>query len=201
MLTLCLGNLSAFPSMLLADGDKPIYFLKSYMKYSHQENLIKMLDLLLKMHNSSHSELKQIAIYEGPGLFTSLRIGYALAKAFYLKNPDYRLFTLNSLDVLASLKEEALYIPCLPAQKGEVFYATYKNGKRESNYSVAKIDELRELYPDYVLEVFSEFPDAETLFRAFSKMSEGLQPEDPRAAEPFYIKLPDAYMKKKENNL
>lgn len=195
MLSLFFGNLSSFPSVLIADEGKPLYFLKSYVKYSHQENLISMVDSVWNLAGCSPERLKRLVIYEGPGLFTSLRIGYAFAKALFLKNPYYELYALNSLDVLALLSEKPCYIPCLPAQKGEVFYALYENGTRKSEYKIGKYDELKNTYSQCFLENFTDFPDAESLFKAFIKVYNTLKPQDPRTADPFYIRPPDAYMK------
>ncbi len=156
-----------------------------------------MLDKILLLSKAKVEEISALVIYSGPGLFTSLRIGFAFVKAFYLKKRDYKLYTINSLDALASLSHEAKYIPCLPAQKNEVFYAIYEKGQRISDYSIGKEKEIFEKYQGYKIEILDEFPDAETLFKAFNNLKNTLSPQDPVATEPFYIRLPDAYSKLK----
>ncbi|MEO0258182.1 MAG: tRNA (adenosine(37)-N6)-threonylcarbamoyltransferase complex dimerization subunit type 1 TsaB [candidate division WOR-3 bacterium] len=198
--SLFIGNLSRFPSILISEEDIPLFFLKSFKPYSHQENLILMLDKLLNLVNAHIQEIEQIVLYSGPGLFTSLRIGFAFAKAFYLKKPDYRLYTINSLDALASQSCESLLIPCLPAQKEEHFFALYEEKKRISDYSIGKKSEILEKFKNFKIEFYDDFPDAEILFKAYKTLKNTLQPQDPVLSEPFYLRLPDAYLKISGNN-
>jgi len=197
MISIFVGNLSSFPSLLLSFNHKKEYFIKSFIKYSHQENIILLLDTLLKLKKATSEDIEELIIYEGPGLFTSLRIGYALAKAFYLKKTSYKLYTIKSLDALAITKGQGKkhYIPCLPAQKGEVFYALYESKKRISEIGIEKIENLKANYPDYEIEYFTEFPDADVLYEAFMQLKDQLQPVKPMEADPFYVRLPDAYTK------
>ncbi len=157
-----------------------------------------MLDSTLKLSGVQGTDLSEIIIFEGPGLFTSLRIGYAFAKAYFLKNPDYKLYTINTLDALASTKGKGIpnYIPCLPAQKGEVFYCVFENGKKVSEYLIDTIESLKTNYPNFTIEIFDDFPDAEILYHAFINLKEQLRPVNPHDADPFYLRLPDAYMKR-----
>lgn len=193
--SLFIGNLSRYPSILISKEDIPLFFLKSFTPYSHQENLIEMLDKILSLVKADIEKVDQLVLYSGPGLFTSLRIGFAFAKAFYLKKPTYKLYLTNSLDALASQSSEPLFIPCLPAQKEEHFFALYKNGKRISNYLIGKKAEIIEKFKNAKVEFYDDFPDAELLFRAFKSLKTLLQPQDPSSAEPFYLRLPDAYLK------
>lgn len=190
-----IGNLSRFPSILIARDDTPLFLLKSFTPYSHQENLIEMLDKLLNLVRGPIDEVEQLVLYSGPGLFTSLRIGFAVAKAFYLKKPDYRLYTINSLDAIASQSTESLFIPCLPAQKEEYFFALYEAKKRISDYSIGKKAEIVDKFRNFKIEFYDDFPDAELLFKAYETLKNTLKPQDPVLSEPFYLRLPDAYLK------
>ncbi|MDI6851628.1 MAG: tRNA (adenosine(37)-N6)-threonylcarbamoyltransferase complex dimerization subunit type 1 TsaB [bacterium] len=202
MISIFIGNLSSCPSLLLSYNHKKEYFIKSSIKYSHQENIILLIDSLLKLKKATPEDIEELIIYEGPGLFTSLRIGYAVAKAFYLKKPNYKLYTIKSLDALAITKgpDKGHYIPCLPAQKGEVFYALYESKKRISEIGIEKIENLKANYPDYEIGYFPEFPDADALYEAFIELKDQLKPVKPVEAEPFYVRLPDAYSKIRRNN-
>jgi len=201
MISIFVGNLSSYPSLLLSDNYRKEYYIKSFIKYSHQENIILLLDSLLKLKGATSNDIDELIIFEGPGLFTSLRIGYALAKAFYLKKPEYRLYTIKSLDALAITKgpDKGCYIPCLPAQKGEIFYAIYENGKQVSEIKIDNLENLKNNHCNCTIEYFPDFPDADVLYEAFIQLKDHLKPVNPIEAEPFYVRLPDAYTKIRKN--
>lgn len=91
---------------------------------------------LLKKANISINELDAVAVVNGPGSYTGLRVGMASAKGicYAIKKP---LITVGSLPLLASqaiaenniLKNEIplLFCPMIDARRLEVFTAIYNN--------------------------------------------------------------------------
>jgi len=81
---------------------KKIIFQK---RFGEAENLLLMIDKLLKEGKTKIKDLKRIIAVKGPGNFTSLRIGILIANtlAYTLKIPVYGI-KLDELDGLLSLK-------------------------------------------------------------------------------------------------
>lgn len=81
---------------------KKIIFQK---RFGEAENLLLMIDKLLKEEKARIKNLKRIVVVKGPGNFTSLRIGILIANilAYTLKIPVYGI-KLDELDGLLSLK-------------------------------------------------------------------------------------------------
>ena len=95
--------------------------------FSHSENLTLFVEAILQESNISIKELDAIAISEGPGSYTGLRIGTSTAKGlcFALHIP---LIVIPTLEILAHQykQEDVDYIvPLLDARRMEVFYAVY----------------------------------------------------------------------------
>ncbi|MCB0482018.1 MAG: tRNA (adenosine(37)-N6)-threonylcarbamoyltransferase complex dimerization subunit type 1 TsaB [Flavobacteriales bacterium] len=99
--------------------------------YSHSEKLAVFVDQILKRNQLSFRDFNAVVIGRGPGSYTGLRIGTALAKgiSFASKLPLIALDTLKimSAQVLSSttIKENALLLPMLDARRMEVYVAVY----------------------------------------------------------------------------
>ncbi len=90
---------------------------------AHAERLMSLIDEALDSAGIRYQNLDAIAVSEGPGSYTGLRIGVSTAKglAFGLNKP---LIGINTLQALASaiLAEESdLIIPVLDARRMEVY--------------------------------------------------------------------------------
>jgi tRNA threonylcarbamoyladenosine biosynthesis protein TsaB len=80
--------------------------------YSHSEKLNVSIVDLLKRNNLSLTDLDAVAISEGPGSYTGLRIGTASAKGFCY-GKDIPLIAVNTLEALANRTEikEGVKVP------------------------------------------------------------------------------------------
>jgi tRNA threonylcarbamoyladenosine biosynthesis protein TsaB len=103
----------------------------------HSANLLALCDEVLREGSVKPAELEAIACGAGPGSFTGLRVGLAVAKGLAL--PSARpLVLVSSLDALANdlLSHTAapsaegassrLLLPCLDAGKGQVYARLYR---------------------------------------------------------------------------
>src|ERR1043165_2976153 len=72
--------------------------LVGFMK--HAENLLPMIDDLLKKHKASLNDVDAYLVGRGPGSFTGLRIAFSTLKGFlaYQKKP---CFGASALDMIA----------------------------------------------------------------------------------------------------
>lgn len=90
---------------------------------AHAERLMSLIDEALDSAGIRYQNLDAIAVSEGPGSYTGLRIGVSTAKglAFGLNKP---LIGINTLQALASAilaEERELIIPVLDARRMEVY--------------------------------------------------------------------------------
>lgn len=118
---------------------------------THSEQLLPAVDDLMNLTGLRPAQLDAIAITQGPGSFTGLRIGFSTAKgmALGLKKP---LIPVPTLDVLAQNGAgiTGLIVPIMNARRKQVYTAVYRSDghsiTRESDYqAIAVSDLLQEL--------------------------------------------------------
>lgn len=128
-LILCIETTSKNCSVALVE-DSELLGLKETEEegYTHAENLSLFIDLTLKESNKDYTDLSALAISEGPGSYTGLRIGAATAKGIcYALNIP--LIAINTLSVLAkvmrSMNAADYYCPLIDARRMEVYTAVF----------------------------------------------------------------------------
>ncbi len=89
----------------LIKGKKIIKKISFRKKFGESENLLLMIDKLLREGKIKIKNLKKIIVVKGPGNFTALRIGIVVANtlAYALKIPVHGV-KLDELDGLLNLK-------------------------------------------------------------------------------------------------
>jgi len=94
--------------------------------YSHAERLHVFIEEIIKEAGITFQDLSAIAVSQGPGSYTGLRIGVSAAKGlcFALNIP---LIAVDTLQVLASQASvsDGLIIPMLDARRMEVYSAIF----------------------------------------------------------------------------
>jgi tRNA threonylcarbamoyladenosine biosynthesis protein TsaB len=111
------------------DEDK--YFSsKIILKHSHAEKLFELISAVFKLASISQSELKSIAVSNGPGSFTGLRIGMSAAKgiAQSLSIPIIPVPTFEALAFQISkiLPEESQFVIANKVGRDEVYSAKFQ---------------------------------------------------------------------------
>ncbi|WP_019229475.1 MULTISPECIES: tRNA (adenosine(37)-N6)-threonylcarbamoyltransferase complex dimerization subunit type 1 TsaB [Sedimentibacter] len=96
-------------------------------KKTHSEKLMPLIEELLKELEIKIQDIDVIAVSEGPGSYTGLRIGAAIAKslAFAGKLPIVNIPTMKSLAGNVYDKEK-LIVPVMDAKAGRVYAGIYK---------------------------------------------------------------------------
>ena len=122
--------------------------------YSHAERLHVFIEEIIKEAGISLNDLSAIAVSQGPGSYTGLRIGVSAAKGlcFALGIP---LIAVDTLQVLASQVNiaDGLIVPMIDARRMEVYSAIFS----------AKFDKKREILAEIIDE--NSFSDrAEKLY-------------------------------------
>lgn len=151
MLVLAIDTATKIGSVALYD-DKigVIGEINLYVKVNHSNVIMDAVDSLFKLSGLTIKDVDRIAVTIGPGSFTGIRIGTAIAKglAYSLKKP---IVGVNELDVLAHMGEnrENIIVPLIDARKERVYFSKYRYIDnillREEEY---KDGELREILDD-----------------------------------------------------
>lgn len=117
--------------------------------YSHAERLHVFIEEIVKEADISLKDLKAIAVSQGPGSYTGLRIGVSAAKGlcFALGIP---LIAVDTLQVLARQVSvsDGLIIPMIDARRMEVYSAVFNpkyDKKREILAEIISEDSFSEL--------------------------------------------------------
>ena len=96
-------------------------------KKTHSQTLMPMISEMLSMAEVTPEELDAIAVSEGPGSFTGLRIGASVAKglAWTLQIPIVPVSSLMGLAANVEIPEQYV-CPIMDARRNQVYTAVYK---------------------------------------------------------------------------
>ena len=151
MLVLAIDTATKIGSVALYDDKTGVIGeINLYVKVNHSNVIMDAVDSLFKLSGLTIKDVDRIAVTIGPGSFTGIRIGTAIAKglAYSLKKP---IVGVNELDVLAHMGEnrEDIIVPLIDARKERVYFSKYRYIDnillREEEY---KDGELRDVLED-----------------------------------------------------
>ena len=151
MLVLAIDTATKIGSVALYDDKTGVIGeINLYVKVNHSNVIMNAVDSLFKLSGLTIKDVDRIAVTIGPGSFTGIRIGTAIAKglAYSLKKT---IVGVNELDVLAHMGEnrEDIIVPLIDARKERVYFSKYRYIDnillREEEY---KDGELREILDD-----------------------------------------------------
>ncbi len=108
--------------------------------YSHAEKLHLFIEEVINEAGISNSDLNAIAVSQGPGSYTGLRIGVSAAKglSYALQIPLIAVDTLESLAQQVVAKD-GLIIPMIDARRMEVYSAVFNHQKEKIREVQAQI--------------------------------------------------------------
>jgi tRNA threonylcarbamoyladenosine biosynthesis protein TsaB len=108
--------------------------------YSHAERLHVFIEEIIKEAGVNFKDIAAIAVSQGPGSYTGLRIGVSAAKGlcYALGIP---LIAVDTLQVLASQAKvsDGLIIPMLDARRMEVYSAVFNSDLERKREVLAEI--------------------------------------------------------------
>ena len=114
-------------SVALAKGGKTILCKEIAEEgYSHAERLHVFIEEIIKESGITFQDLTAIAVSQGPGSYTGLRIGVSAAKGLCFAL-DIPLIAVDTLQILASQAKvsNGLIIPMIDARRMEVYSAVF----------------------------------------------------------------------------
>jgi len=138
---LALDTATSFVSLALHDGDTIIAEASWRSRDHHTVELAPALDEMLRRVGLAPADLRAVAVALGPGSFTGLRIGLALAKGLALAAvPPLPLIGIPTLDIVAAAQPHLAPRLCAVAQAGRgrinAGFYVWAGGRWQSNGGV-----------------------------------------------------------------
>ena len=108
--------------------------------YSHAERLHVFIEEIIKEAGIMYNDLSAIAVSQGPGSYTGLRIGVSAAKGLCYAL-DIPLIAVDTLQALASQVNisKGLIIPMIDARRMEVYSAVFAQNLERKREVLAEI--------------------------------------------------------------
>jgi tRNA threonylcarbamoyladenosine biosynthesis protein TsaB len=132
---LCLDTSTPTARVAIVDGSAEVRFATEATADRHSSHVLALCAAALEAVGIRPGGLAAIACGGGPGSFTGLRVGLAVAKGLALPSgvPLHLVSSLEALalDILDSAGPEATAVPCLDAGKGEVYVGAFVAGRDE----------------------------------------------------------------------
>ncbi|MEP2937405.1 MAG: tRNA (adenosine(37)-N6)-threonylcarbamoyltransferase complex dimerization subunit type 1 TsaB [Gilvibacter sp.] len=148
---LCIETATTNCSVALSiDGSASVLIEDFNTSYSHGERLQPYLDQVLQKAGLGYSDLDAIAVSQGPGSYTGLRIGVSAAKGlcFSLDIPLIAIDTLSSLARQVKTSQGTI-IAMLDARRMEVYSRVFDSEYNALN-DVAPVVLTPESYSAYL---------------------------------------------------
>jgi tRNA threonylcarbamoyladenosine biosynthesis protein TsaB len=144
-LLLCLDTSTPTARVAVVDATGEVRSASEATAARHSSHVLALVATVLERAGVRPAGLAGIACGGGPGSFTGLRVGLAVAKGLALPTgvPLYVVSSLEALarDLVATLGAGVTAVPCLDAGKGEVYLAAY------AAHAAGSTVALRELRP------------------------------------------------------
>ncbi|MGT2907471.1 tRNA (adenosine(37)-N6)-threonylcarbamoyltransferase complex dimerization subunit type 1 TsaB [Streptococcus dentiloxodontae] len=128
-------------SVALLEDDQLMAETRLNVKKNHSISLMPTIDFLMDQVDWQPSDLERIAVAQGPGSYTGLRVAVATAKTLaYSLSID--LVAVSSLYALTDIGAMGLLIPIMDARRQHVYVGFYDNGKAVEPEQYASFEEV-----------------------------------------------------------
>ncbi len=183
--------------------------LKTLEEDKNADDLVYEIKKEFDVHGLNFQEIDYVGLSNGPGSFTGLRIGSAVAKGICIGS-SAKLIEVSSLDLIAVKYEEKaggtdeFVTPMIfsNSRTGEFYFAEYKGVERVSEYKVAVLDEIINTNSNFIINEktdysfpeglkvinLSDISNLQSLFGLTMKHIEEGKISDYGRSEPFYMK-------------
>lgn len=127
MKILAIESATVIASCAISENDVVLGEYSLGHKKTHSEKLMPLIEKLLEDMEMKIKDIDVIAISEGPGSYTGLRIGAAIGKslAYAINVPIANIPTMKSL-AANIYSVEKLIVPVMDAKSGRVYAGIYK---------------------------------------------------------------------------
>ena len=147
MLILAFETSAKAASVALTENGKLLGEIYQNTGLTHSQTLMVMAEDLLKQCGKAAKDITAVAVAEGPGSFTGVRIGVAAAKGFAWGReiPCYGISTLEAMAVSLGAYEGHV-CACMDARRNQVYNAVfYVNRGEPERFSDDRAISLTEL--------------------------------------------------------
>lgn len=153
MIILSIDSSTPVAGIAVSDGMHLLGEITLNTKNTHSEKLMPLVQQILEETGLTVKELDAIAVTQGPGSFTGLRIGMATAKGL-AQGAGKQLIAVPTLDCLAYnlVHYPGIICPIMNAQKKQVYTAIYRSTadglERLSDYQAIAVEQLAKQLQD-----------------------------------------------------
>ena len=187
---LCLETATPVCSVALNDGCCTIALRETEGQNTHSEKITNFIREVMETANINYRQLDAVAVSQGPGSYTGLRIGVSTAKGICYA-ADLPLMAIDTLEAMAygmkeklgsQIAENDLLIPMIDARRMEVYAAVFDaNLNKIEDTAALVIDEnaFADLRKDHHLWLFGNgAPKLSRLFENQTNISiiDGFKP-------------------------
>lgn len=151
MKVLLIESATEICSVAIADGNQILSKAQASAPHQHASHLTMLIEAALEAAKVDIESIDHLALGHGPGSYTGLRVGAAVAKGICLAQPKVAFITVESMRALANLAKKSIDIP-----EGGLIYPTV-NSRRGEVYT-QPYDELATSLGNIRSEVLAETP-------------------------------------------
>lgn len=159
MISLALDTTTDRLTVALARPGQPVLERKLQGARQHAAALLPLIEALLQEAGIGLGEVERIAIADGPGGFTGLRVGAAVVKALARARPGLEVWSASTLMVRAAAVAPpggARVLVATSALRGELYAALYRMAlpilvSTEMAPAIATVESLSRIGPDLVV--------------------------------------------------
>lgn len=116
-------------SICISKGEEIIAFQETTEQYAHAEKITQLIESCVQEATIKLIDIDAIAISQGPGSYTGLRVGSSTAKGicYALDKPLIAVDTLQAIALATKrlTNADALFCPMIDARRMEVYTALY----------------------------------------------------------------------------
>lgn len=184
-----------FSCLVCAGDENKAFFYEDCKSIKHSEDTLRTIDKFLTDASISLKDVDVIAVNLGPGSFTGIRVGVALAKGFACADPNKKLVAFNSMEQIAQCLNSDNVL--LKANNDEFYYGKVEDGK----FSIGIVETSSAKGDEYTDETnFNNMIDA-SIKVVLNKIDKG-EFVSVNELNPIYLKLSQAEREllKRENN-
>lgn len=140
MITLCMDTSHVYLALALIKDDQVIASVQESCWKKQSEEIFPRLQEMMDKTSLKTEDIDQIAITEGPGSYTGVRIAMTIAKVFCAMR-SLPLYTLGTLALYAGMRPNCRVL--LDARGGRAYTAVYDCGKMVEAPSAEELEAIR----------------------------------------------------------
>ena len=135
---LCIESSTEVCSVVIAENDRVLALREDKSGLNHSKMLTVFIDELMREKKLDASDFAAVAVSQGPGSYTGLRIGVSAAKGFCF-GAGIPLIAISSLQAMAQhvvaystqngfeLSDNDVFVPMIDARRMEVYTASFSH--------------------------------------------------------------------------